>query len=88
MAYQKLQAYRAAAVTPSDTVDIPSISTQDGTGNNGCVLYVGGAGNIKVTTAGGDTLIFTGILAGSFFPVQVLRLWSTGTTATNIIALW
>ena len=88
MAYQKLQAYRASVVTPSDTADIPSVSTQDGAGNNGCVLYIGGAGNIKVTTAGGDTVTFTGILAGSFFPVQVLRLWSTGTTATSVIALW
>ena len=88
MAYQKLQAYRASVVTPSDTADIPSVSTQDGAGNNGCVLYIGGAGNIKVTTAGGDTVTFTGVLAGSFFPVQVLRLWSTGTTATSVIALW
>ena len=88
MSYQKLQAYRAAAVTPSNTVDIPSVSTQDGTGNNGCVLYVGGAGDIKVTTAGGDTVVFTGLLAGMFVPVQVLRVWATDTTATNIVALW
>ncbi len=88
MSYQKLQAYRAAAVTPSNTVDIPSVSTQDGTGNNGCVLYVGGAGDIKVTTAGGDTVVFVGLLAGMFVPVQVLRVWATDTTATNIVALW
>lgn len=88
MSYQKLQAYRAAAVTPSNTVDIPSVSTQDGTGNNGCVLYIGGDGDVKVTTAGGDTVTFTGLLAGMFIPVQVLRVWSTDTTATNIIALW
>lgn len=88
MAYQKLQAYRAAAVTPSNTVNIPSVSTQDGAGNNGCVLYVGGDGDIKVTTAGGDTVVFTGLLAGMFVPVQVLRVWATDTTATNIVALW
>ena len=88
MAYQKLQAYRAAAVTPSNTADIPSVSTQDGSGNNGCVLYVGGAGNLKVTTAGGDDVTFTGVLAGSFIPVQVVRVWSTGTSATSIVALW
>ena len=88
MAYQKLQAYRAAAVTPSDTVTIPSVSTQDGKGNNGCLLYVGVAGDVKVTTAGGDDVTFTGILAGSFIPVQVLKVFATGTTATNIVALW
>ena len=40
MAYQKLQAGRAAVVTKSDTVNIPDPS---GGVNNGCVLYVGTA---------------------------------------------
>lgn len=88
MAYQKLQAYRAAVVTPSNTVDIPSVSTQDGSGNNGCVLYIGGDGDLAVITAGGDTVTFVGLLAGTFFPVQVTRVLVTGTTATDIIALW
>ena len=88
MALQKLQSGRAAAVTPSDTVDIPSVSTQDGSGNNGCVLYVGTGGTLKVSTIGGDEVTFTGIVSGTFVPVQVLRVWSTGTSASNIIALW
>lgn len=88
MAVQKLQAGRAAAVTPSNTVDIPSVSTQDGSGNNGCVLYVGTGGTLKVTTIGGDEVTFTGIVSGTFVPVQVLRVWATGTSASNIIALW
>ena len=84
--YQKLQAGRAAAVTPSNTVDIPSIT--GGTSNNGCVLYVGGDGDIKVTTAGGDEVTFVGLSAGTFIPVQVLKVWATGTNATDIVALW
>jgi hypothetical protein len=88
MATPKLQVSRAAAVIPNDTADIPSVSTQDGTGNNGCVLYVGVAGDVKVTTAGGDVVIFTGLLAGMFVPVQVLKVWATDTSATNIVALW
>lgn len=85
MAYQKLQSGRAAAVTPSDTINIPSIN---GGTNNGCVLYVGTGGNLKVTTIGGDDVVFSNIQDGAFVPVQVLRVWSTGTTATNIVALW
>jgi hypothetical protein len=88
MAYQKLQAGRAAVVTPSNTVNIPNVASQDGSGNNGCVLYVGTKGNIKVMTVGGDEVTFTNIQDGSFIPVQVLRVFSTGTTASNIIALW
>ena len=84
--YQKLQAGRAAAVTPSNTVDIPSVS--GGTSNNGCVLYVGGAGDLKVDTVGGDEVTFVAVPAGSFIPVQVKRVYATGTSATSIVALW
>ena len=84
--YQKLQAGRAAAVTPSNTVDIPSVS--GGTSNNGCVLYVGGAGDLTVDTVGGDAVTFVAVPAGSFIPVQVKRVYASGTSATSIVALW
>lgn len=56
----------------------------------GCILYVGSQGNLDVETAGGDRVVFKGVLGGSYTPVQVVRLFSTGTTvpAGNIIALW
>lgn len=88
MAYIKTQALRAATVTPSDSLTIPSVSSQDGSGNNGCALYVGTGGDVRVTTAGGDDVIFFNLQDGSFVPVQVLKVWITGTTASNIVALW
>jgi len=63
-------------------------SPQSTIGNQGCVLYVGGAGNIAVTTNGGDEVTLVGLSAGQFVPVQVRKVFSTGTTATQIIALW
>lgn len=54
----------------------------------GAVLYIGTAGNLRVTTIAGDDVTFTGINTGAFFPVQVIKVWATGTTASNIIALW
>ncbi len=85
MAYQKLQVGRAASVTPNDTVNIPSVS---GGTNNGCVLYVGSAGNLRVQTVGGDDVTFNNINTGAFIPVQIVRVYATGTTASNILALW
>lgn len=85
MTYQKLQGLRAAAVTPSDTVNIPNIG---GGINNGCVLYIGIAGDLKVLTSGGDVVTFSNVQGGTFFPVNVIRVYLTGTTATNIVALW
>ena len=54
----------------------------------GAILYIGGAGNVKLTTSSGSVLTFNSLNAGTFVPVQTVRVWSTGTTATNILALW
>lgn len=84
MAYQKLQAARAALVTKSDTVDIPN----PGNGAvEACVLYVGTGGILRVLTAGGDDITFQNVPVG-FFPVQVIRVFASTTTANNIVALW
>jgi hypothetical protein len=63
-------------------------SPQTTIGNTGCNLYIGGAGNVKVTTIGGDIITFTAVPVGSVLPVQVIKLHSTGTTATLVNALW
>jgi hypothetical protein len=52
-----------------------------------CVLYVGVGGDLEVTTAGGDLVTFIGISSGTFLPIHVIKV-TTGTTATDIIALW
>lgn len=55
--------------------------------NNGCVLYVGVSGNLTVTTIGGSKVTLTNMPVG-FVPVQVKKIWATGTSAKEIIALW
>ena len=68
----------ARAVTPSDSVNLPYPS----------VVYVGVAGNVRVLTAQGDDVTFTGVLGGTVIPVQVIRVYATSTTATNIVAIY
>jgi|TARA_R110001592_G_scaffold51619_1_gene158644 hypothetical protein len=85
MAYQKLQAGRASAVTPSDTVEIASVT---GGSNNGCVLFAGVGGDVRILTVGGDDVVLKNIANGQFIPVQVLKVFATNTTATNLVALW
>ena len=66
------------AVTPNDDTVL----------QNGIrALYVGGAGNVSVVTAGGQTVTFSGVAAGSILPVRVTRVRATNTTATLILAL-
>ncbi len=59
-----------------------------GGNNNGCLLYVGRAGNVEVKTAGGDKVTFSNVAEGFVLPVNVIQVFATGTTATGIIALW
>jgi hypothetical protein len=63
-------------------------SPQTTIGNAGCFLYVGGTGNVSVVTIGNDIATFFAVPAGTTLPIQVLKLRSTSTTATNIVALW
>ena len=70
---------RAAAVTTSDTVNLSTTAS---------ALYIGVPGDVKVDMeVSGTGIVFksvsVGILRGRF-----KRVYSTGTTATNIIALW
>ena len=90
MSAQKLQANRAAPITPSNTSNIvpPWVNTaSDSLGEVGCLLYIGGAGDVKVLTTGNDEVTFIDVQPG-FFPVQVIRVYATGTSATDIIGLW
>jgi hypothetical protein len=69
----------AEAVTPSDTANLVSLPR---------ALFVGQAGNLSVLMAGGQTVQFTGIQAGSFLPIRAQRINAAGTTAGGILALW
>lgn len=68
----------AEQVTASDGTDLVYVSR---------ALFVGGAGAVCVITANGETVTFTGVVAGTVLPMRVSRVKSTGTTATNIVAM-
>ena len=66
-----------------------------GAATEGCILYVGGSGNLTavmatdkdVAAASQKELTFQNLPNASFLPIQVCRVDNT-TTATNIIALF
>jgi len=72
-------AQHAAAITPSDTDNVPNAPVS---------VYVGGTGNVVVVTSRGDTVTFTGVPAGTILPVQVRQVKSTNTTATSLVAIY
>lgn len=71
--------YRGAAVTPGDSTTLPATRG----------IWVGGAGNLAVIFAGDTTAVtLVGVAAGTLLPIQVTKVMSTNTTATNIVALY
>ena len=59
-----------------------------GGNNDGCVLYVGSSGDLRVTTVGGDVVSLVGVSGGQFIPIHITKVWYSGTSASNIVALW
>ena len=72
-----VSAYDAKAVTPSDSTDLRPTRA----------LYVGGEGDIQVEMALGSVVTFSAVPVG-ILPIQVVKVYSTSTTATNILALY
>lgn len=66
-------------VTPSDSVNLTNPS-------RACIIAT--AGDVKVTTLGGETFVIPSVTAGQFLPMRFSRIWSTGTTASNISCWW
>ena len=64
-------------ITPSDSVDLAQATT---------ALGVATPGTVRVTTVDGSTSDVV-IHPGQVFPIRVLRVWTTGTTATGIRGL-
>ena len=74
------QAIKAVAVDVSSsdvTLAIP-----------GAVLFIGTGGDVKVTTISGDDVTFKNLPNGSVLAVQVKKVFKTGTSASNIVALY
>lgn len=69
----------AAVVTKDDTNDIAVAPTLG--------LYVGTTGDIKAKMQDGTEVTFKAVPVG-FFPVNVKRVASTGSTAADILALY
>ena len=66
-----------AAVTPSNSTYLTAPTRS---------LYIGTTGDVSIEMLNG-TVVLSSVPVG-ILPVQCLRVNSTGTTASNIVALW
>ncbi len=64
-------------------------SNQDGKTSFTLFVGTGGAGStLRVLTAAGDDVTLTNLPDSSFVPLQVVRVFGTGTTCSEILALY
>jgi hypothetical protein len=68
-----------SGLTPSDSTDLVQQAVS---------LYVGGTGDLAVVMAGGQTVTFKAVPAGTFLNILVNRVLAAGTTATLVDAFW
>lgn len=71
-------AINGATVTPADNALVPGGFTR--------AIYVGGLGDLTVVMMNDVAVTLVAVSAGSFLPLCVKCVNSTGTTATNIVA--
>jgi hypothetical protein len=72
-------AEHAAAITPSNDEDLANATR---------AIYVGGVGDIKLTTLGGSTVTLEAVPVGTVLNIRATKVFATGTTATKLMALW
>lgn len=68
------------AVTPNDSTNLANGECRG--------IYVGVSGDVSVLNELGTTTVLVGVLAGVVHPFGTKRIRATGTTATNIIAVY
>ena len=68
-----------AEVVPSDVNELSHVSR---------ALYVGTGGDVTLVLENGQELPFVGVPGGTIMPLRVRQVNATGTTASDINALW
>lgn len=69
--------YGAFAITPGASA-FPIVAR---------AVYVGGAGNVTLTTAAGETVEFVGVAAGTILPVRATHV-TAASTATSMVGIY
>ncbi|MGB3279333.1 MAG: hypothetical protein WBA92_09090 [Pseudorhodobacter sp.] len=69
----------AVAISPSDATDLAELPR---------AFYIGQTGDISLRLPEGGSVLIANAQAGSLLPVRAVGVNFTGTTASDIVALW
>lgn len=68
----------AFAINPSNGNDLPQVTR---------ALYVGAAGNVRVELVDGSEATFRSMQPGMMYPLRIRKVFSTGTSADDLIGI-
>lgn len=69
----------ANAIIPSDADTLSTVTR---------AIFVGTAGNLRVTMIEGDTVTLKNLAAGVIYPLRCTKVLATSTTAADLVALY
>ena len=75
---ERVSASGAFAIVPNDSANLTKYTYG---------IYVGGTGNLKVDMEDGSTVTYSSVPVGFHHNLRIKKVYATGTTATNLIAL-
>lgn len=77
---------RARSITPSDTAALRGLDNKA----HAMTVYVGTEGDVVVVPVGQETSqpVTFKVPSGGLIPVEVTHVFSTGTTATDLVGLY
>lgn len=78
MSYLTKPSSHYAAITPSDSTNFDQCRS----------IYVGVAGDVVAVRPDNTAVTFKNAVAGSTLPIEAIRVNSTSTTATDLVALY
>ncbi|WP_299966727.1 hypothetical protein [uncultured Roseobacter sp.] len=72
-------AFGAFQITPQDDTALNHVTR---------AIYIGGEGNLTLTTAHGQTVTFIAVQPGMIYPIRCTEVKQSGTTASGIVGLY
>lgn len=71
-------AFKLTAVTPSNSTELTGVRA----------LWIGGAGDVAVIAVNDTVAVTFTVPSGTMLPIFAKKVMATGTSATNIVALY
>ncbi len=68
----------AQSISPNDATDLARTTR---------AIYIGQTGNVRVKTTTGEIVTLANMQGGVLYPIRIVQVFQTGTTASDLVGL-